>query len=742
VAHRTDIPVRGMLAASAHVRGTLDHPEGDATANLTNATIDNEPLDRVQARVAYLDQRIDLSQFEAVAGPSHLSLTARYDHPVGRLDSGKLQFRLENSRIDLAHLRRVQLMRPGLAGSLELSADGGATVDAGSSRILLTSLNGSVASANLAANGQSLGDFNLNARTSSASRLEFTLKSDLAGANIQASGNGQLAGDYPIDAQLSFGDVKWSRLQSLLGPVAGMPSFEVVTEGKATVSGPILQTDQLRGSVQVGQLQLQTLIRAGGPRPLTIQNQGPITATLDRGTVRLTGFHLTGPQTDIQANGTVALTKPQNLNVSVNGGLDLTVLRSFSREIISSGNVRLTADVRGTMSDPQATGSLELHNANLNYTAIPNGLSNANGVISLRGNRATIQNLTAESGGGKLSLGGFVSLSDNNRFALRANANGVRVRVQDGVSLMADADVRVNGVLQNSTATGTVTLEQLNYAPQSDLGSVLSRAAPSVQSITTPQPLLDNMKLDVRVRTSPAMRVQSSLAENLQTDADLRVRGTASQPSILGRVNLTGGKLAFFGSTYTLNSGSISFFNPVRIEPILNISLETLAKGVDVVLNVTGPVDNMKLTYTSDPPLQFQEIVSLLSAGTAPVSDPTLLARQPTPPEQSIGQRGESAIMSQAIANPIAGRLQRVFGVSQLKIDPSFTGSSALPTAQVTLQQQVSTNITFTYVSALDNANSTLIRAEWALNSQWAATAVRDQNGVFSINLLYKKHFH
>jgi translocation and assembly module TamB len=741
VAHRTDIPVRGVLAASAHVRGTLDHPEGDATINLANAVVDNEPLDRLQARVSYLEQRVDLQQFEAVAGPSRVNLTARFDHPAGRLDTGRLQFGLQNSRLDLARLRRVQQARPGLAGLLDLSADGSATVSAGSPGILLTSLNVTAASSNLAADGHNLGGFNLTARTNSGSRLDFTLKSDVAGVNIQATGNGQLSGDYPIDAQLSFANVNWTKVQSLLASVGGRPSFEVTTEGRATVSGPILKTDQLRGSVQLAQLQLQTLGQTA-TRPITIQNQGPITATLDRGTVRLSGFHLTGPQTDIQANGTVAIINSQNVNVSVNAGLDLAVLRSFSRQIVSSGNVKLAADVRGTLSDPQMTGSLELHDANLNYLEIPSGLSNANGVIALRGNRASIQNLTAESGGGKITLSGFATLDDNYRFALRANASGVRVRVQDGVSLMADADVRVNGTLQNSTATGTVTLEQLTYAPQSDLGSVLSRAAPPVQSPTTPSPLLDNMKLDIRVRTSPATRVQSSLAENLQTDADLRVRGTATQPSVLGRVLLTSGKLAFFGSTYTVNSGSISFFNPVRIEPVLNISLEALAKGVDVILNVTGPVDNMKLTYTSDPPLQFQEIAALLASGTAPVSDPTLLARQPPPPSQTIGQRGESAIMSQAIANPIAGRLQRVFGVSQLKIDPSFTGSSALPTAQLTLQQQVSNNITFTYVSALDNPNSTLIRAEWALNPQWSATAVRDQNGIFSINLQYKKHFH
>jgi translocation and assembly module TamB len=149
----------------------------------------------------------------------------------------------------------------------------------------------------------------------------------------------------------------------------------------------------------------------------------------------------------------------------------------------------------------------------------------------------------------------------------------------------------------------------------------------------------------------------------------------------------------------------------------------------------------MKLTYTSNPPLQFEEIVALLSAGTTPTSDPTLLANQPQPPQQSLQQRGESAILSQAVANPVANRLQRVFGVTELKIDPAITGSSPLPTAQLTLQQQVSTNLTFTYVSALDNPNSTLIRTEWALNPQWSAMAVRDQNGIFSINLLYKKQF-
>ena len=54
----------------------------------------------------------------------------------------------------------------------------------------------------------------------------------------------------------------------------------------------------------------------------------------------------------------------------------------------------------------------------------------------------------------------------------------------------------------------------------------------------------------------------------------------------------------------------------------------------------------MKLSYTSDPPLQFQEIVSLLASGKTPTSDPTLLANQPSQPQQSFQQMGETAIVS------------------------------------------------------------------------------------------------
>ena len=47
--------------------------------------------------------------------------------------------------------------------------------------------------------------------------------------------------------------------------------------------------------------------------------------------------------------------------------------------------------------------------------------------------------------------------------------------------------------------------------------------------------------------------------------------------------------MIFFGTKYTINQGTVQFFNPVRIDPILDIDLETKANGIDVTLNVSGP---------------------------------------------------------------------------------------------------------------------------------------------------------
>ena len=386
----------------------------------------------------------------------------------------------------------------------------------------------------------------------------------------------------------------------------------------------------------------------------------------------------------------------------------------MDEKFYSSGGVSLIATVGGALSQPSVNGKIELKNASVNYADIPNGLSNANGVILLNGTTASVENLTGESGGGKLSLNGFVGLSPRAVvYNLRANAANVRTRY-NGVSVTSNANVTLTGSSRRSLLQGKVTVERIAYSSSSDIGSILYGASTPPVVANAPSPLLTNMRLDVNIVTASDVRIMTSYVQKLQLISNLTLRGTAAEPGMLGHINVTDGQLAFFGNTYTVNRGTINFYDPSSIKPELDFSLETIAQGVDVVLGVTGPMNDMRLSYRSDPPLTFEQIAQLLATNTTPF-DPTIAAHQPSAPQQSTSQMGESAVLSQAVASPLASRVQRVFGLTQFKIDPSVAGSNGQPTANVTLQQKIANNITFTYITDVTQSNSEIVRVEWDL---------------------------
>jgi translocation and assembly module TamB len=99
---------------------------------------------------------------------------------------------------------------------------------------------------------------------------------------------------------------------------------------------------------------------------------------------------------------------------------------------------------------------------------------------------------------------------------------------------------------------------------------------------------------------------------------------------------------------------------------------------------------------------------------------------------------GESAVLGQAVANPLASRVQRVFGLTQFKIDPSVSGSNGQPSARVTLQQKITSNLTFTYITDVTQTNSEIIRVTLDITPKIAAVALRDYNGNVSVELFYK----
>ncbi len=738
---QTRIPVSGTLNTTAQVTGTIADPHATADLTLSRGQIYGEPYDSLTGHAQYLNSGAQLLTANVDAGKKRLNAALRFDHP------DKLTFSVTSNAMLIDQIAFARKNEPNLQGTAQLKADGAIRIDRthAQQQLDVLDLNADIRTTGLALGTRALGDAHLTAETKNGI-VTAKFDSNVAKSAVHGDGTMRLEGDYPVSAKLTFSNLGLSAVaEALRGPAGNAQNlnFDGSAAGAVTLSGPARTPDLITASIDVTQFELHPL---NGPRPnpelrnLVLQNQGPIHATLAKSVVRMESAHFQGPETDLALTGTVALNSQSPFDLQVQGKMNLALAQTYDADLMSSGELIVAAAVRGSYTSPDVSGRVELQKGDFHYANFSNGLTNANGVILFNGTRGTIQSLTAESGGGKIDATGFAALTRGLvAFRLEARARGVRLRYPEGVSTTSDAELTLAGTSERSQVSGSVTVRRVSINPKSDVSTILAGAAQPMKTAAANPGILGNMNLDIQIETAPDVAFETSVAQSLEADASLRLRGTAASPAVLGRINVTQGELEFFGNKYAINQGSVSFFNPAKIDPILNVDLSTKARGVDVTLIVTGPINKLNVSYRSDPPLQFSDIVALLATGRSP-TDPTIAARD-TGQSQNLQQMGASALVGQAISNPVGGPLQRFFGVSRVKIDPQLTGITGSPEARLTVEQQVSPDILFTYITDVSSTSTQLIRVEWDFNRRWAAIVTREENGYVGLDFAFKKRF-
>jgi translocation and assembly module TamB len=741
LAELKDVPVTGAVTASAQFSGSMGNPVAKGTVEVAKGSFRDEPFDRLKAEVAYANDTATVSSAQATAGAKQVQASGWFRHEPGRLDKGRVHFQVGTNVMPLDGMATLEKLRPGVKGTVRATAAGDLDL---TPAVRVQTLQADVAAQGLQLTEQPLGDAHLTA-SSQGQTLRTHLEARIAGSNMRGDGTVRLEGDDQASGTITFSRIDFAQLAPWVTK-AGAPGGSTwptgFAEGEVKIEGPAAKPELIKAQLRLPAVEIGPPPGTGLPSSLTLRNQGPIVATVANWVVNLDSLRLVGRSTDVAVTGKINLRDASPLDVRVNGKVDLAAVHDFNRDFSATGTVTADAGVRGTPGAPRITGRAQFQNAAFSVEGVPNGISNASGVILFTGDRATIQTFTGDTGGGTLALTGFAGYERERLvFQLQARAREVRIRYPEGVSTVADANLRLTGTSDRSTLGGTITIRRTGFNPQSDLSSVMARSAEPVQTPSARTGLLGGINFDVQVESAPDIQFQSSLTQDLQVDVNLRLRGTLTNPALIGRVNITQGQVVFYGTKYAIHQGAVAFYNPLKIEPVFDIDLETKARGIDITLTIAGPLNKLNLTPRSDPPMPFSQIVQLLATGDAPGLDPTLSSGAATAP-QGWQQMGASALLGQAIASPVAGRLQRFFGVSRLRIDPTQPGiETTNPQARVTVEQQITPNITFTYVTVVTSSNPQVVRMEWAFARQWSAVLLREENGVFGLDFFYKKRF-
>ena len=78
----------GALSAQATIGGTVGNPTGQADITVVNGTLEDQPFDRLQARVNLADQLVTIPGATLTSGPAQVRLTAEFRHPRDSFTSG------------------------------------------------------------------------------------------------------------------------------------------------------------------------------------------------------------------------------------------------------------------------------------------------------------------------------------------------------------------------------------------------------------------------------------------------------------------------------------------------------------------------------------------------------------------------------------------------------------------------------------------------------------------------------
>ena len=230
---------------------------------------------------------------------------------------------------------------------------------------------------------------------------------------------------------------------------------------------------------------------------------------------------------------------------------------------------------------------------------------------------------------------------------------------------------------------------------------------------------------------------------HVTADIGVRLQGSLANPVELGTVHFRNGDAIFRGNRFTLDRGDLSLTNPIRTQATLDLEAHTVVQQYNLTVDLSGPLDRLRMTYRSDPPLPTGDVLSLLTWGYArqqqEASTSGLVSSFAG--GNSLQSVGESALLSQALSTQIGGRIQRLFGVSRIKIDPNVGLPGFSSGARVTVEQQVTRDLTLTYITNTASSQYQIIQFEWAVGENVSLIGVRDPNGIVGVELRFRRRF-
>ncbi len=454
---------------------------------------------------------------------------------------------------------------------------------------------------------------------------EFSIRdvhASYAGATATITGHGSWQGAGQVQFQIA--NIRPENFMTGR-PISGIASIE----GKIEFPRPSL--DEITGSMRFTELDLTA-------RDIAVNQKEPIEVDLDHRIVTIRHFNVEGPETQASLSGYANL-GTHALNVDVDADTDLAIIEPLIPDLHPSGRIRSQIAVRGTPQNPSFDGFVNVSDGEIALETPNLHLERVHVESKLSGNRIDISQASGVMNDGTFEATGGTNFShsglSNAEFDLKVERG--RLDYPEGLQSEFSTQVKISGTSPSLMVSGNIDVLSASYEKDFKLTQEMLKRITSTRPIATPAAASvsgfgDQIRLELEVGAPGTILVKNNVAD-LEATGTFRIRGTASNPIVLGRAAVLDGGELYFGPAasiesvqkarrsdrYTIERGSIDFNNPLRSEPDLDFEakheLDVKDEHYLITLNVSGTPETLKAELTSDPYLEQSDIVAMLLTG-------------------------------------------------------------------------------------------------------------------------------
>jgi len=477
-----------------------------------------------------------------------------------------------------------------------------------------------------------------------------------------------------------------------------------------------------------------------------IANREPVVVevTPERATVRSFYMGEPGTENELFVGGTLGLAKGIPLDLRFQSTLSASWAGLFLPDYRIEGALDLLGAVRGTVDSPLLTGEGEVRGGQVIAPALAQAVEDINGFLSFNRDRILLDDLHARLGGGTLRANGNLVLPGPGRtFAYRLNviADNISTRFPEFLNNRGDAEISLISSDGGRQIVGQVDLERSLYVedvPVDLLQFVQLLFQRQRLELVETGDFEATTQLNLVIRGPDALRVRNNVA-NLAGDVNLTVRGTVARPVIFGEVEIaSGGTLVFNDNEYQVQRGNLTFSNPNRIDPFLDLVAQTEIQQFNITLNIGGTLDRPDVNFSSDANLADLEIVTLIATGQRPTEGiiPPSTADQEVAPSEVARQ----FLYGQA-ATALTKRVGSLFGFDRFRIDPITEAGQPISGVGVTVGKRLSRDVFVTYSSDPSTNRQYVVQVEWQVKRNVTLVLTQAGDGTYAVDAQWQRRF-